>query len=122
MLVTFGGIALPHVLSISTEKSHEEIERFISSASVPYRADRTSLGISYAVTGEIREETISAAAAKIELLRRLADGVEHLVDLLDGSTAFFDALLCDPEFEIVVVIWIEGKYYVPYSVTLLKVT
>ena len=127
-MVKFGSFNFPHVLDIQMTSAHEEIERVIPMADVSYRADRAELGRTVRLTGEIRETDTDTVRTAIDAIRALIDGASRLLDLEDGTTAF-DALLADPEYTLDVEGWLEnsmfsvnGRFYVPYSVSLLEVT
>jgi hypothetical protein len=126
-LVTFGGVALPHVLSIQTTSAHEEIERIVPGRAIPYRADRAELGRTLRLGGELRTTSLDTLRSLIDQIRSLADGIARSLDLEDGSAAF-NALLADPEYELAVgeiildaIYSATGKFYVPYTVSLLEV-
>jgi hypothetical protein len=127
-MVTFGGFAFPHVLDIQMTSAHEEIDRVIPMANVSYRADRAELGRTVKLAGEIRETNMDTVRAAIDAIRALVDGIVRSLDLEDG-TAAFNALLADPEYELAVgeinldaIYSVTGKFYVPYSATLLEVS
>jgi hypothetical protein len=120
-MVRFGNYALPHVLQAQIQKSRIEGERAIPYRNVAYRRDQTTKGRTVTVNGEIRCTTISEVAFWIELLRRLADDTERVLDLEDGETEAFNAKLVDPAYVLSAEDWIEKDYRVPYSVTLLEV-
>ena len=120
-MVLFGTFALPHVLTLRLAKERQQLERTIPQRRVAYRVDQATLGQRVELIGEIRESTISDAALKIEILRRLNDGVARTLDLQDGTTPTFNALLTDPEYSILTGRWFSGKYRVPYSLTFLEV-
>jgi hypothetical protein len=73
------------------------------------------------VSGEIRANGMSETAFWIELLRRLADDTERLLDLEDGETSTFNAKLVDPAYSINAEDWFAGRYHVSYSASLLEV-
>jgi hypothetical protein len=75
------------------------------------------------ISGEIREDSLSDVYTRIEQLRRLNDGVARTLDLEDDETPTFNAKMVDPGYVLSVGDWFNtGRSYVPYSVTLLKVT
>jgi hypothetical protein len=122
-MVKFGSYALPHVLDIQVTKSRQEIERPVPYRSIAYRVDQADLGQTVRLTGEIRADTLDDVHSAIEQIRTLNDGTGRSLDLEDGETAPFDALLTDPEYDLQVGDWSNtGRCYVPYSVTLLEVT
>jgi len=127
-MVTFDGFTFPHVLDIQMTSAHEEIDRVIPMANVSYRADRAELGRTVKLTGEIRETNMDTVRAAIDAIRALVDGIVRSLDLEDGTTPF-NALLADPEYELAVgeinldaIYSVTGKFYVPYSATLLEVS
>ena len=127
-MVTFGGVALPHVLNIQITSAHAEIERLVPMRTIAYHVDKADLGRTVRIDGEIRETDTDTIRAAIDALRALVDGIERSLDLEDGTTAF-DALLTDPEYTLDVEGWLEngmfsvdGRFYVPYTVSLLEVT
>ena len=120
-MVFFGTLQLAHVLEAQIQTSRQEIERPIPYRNIAYRTDHATMGRSLRISGEIREDTISDAALKIEMIRRLNDGSARLVDLEDGETPAFNALLADPEYELAVEDWFTDDYRVAYSLTFLEV-
>ena len=127
-MVKFGTMILPHVLSVPIMRAWEEIEHEIPDRDVPSVTASANLGRSVMVSGEIREETIDAAKAKIDEIRALCDGVARILDLEDGETPTFSALLTDPEYDLEVGKWfsnplypLTGKFHIPYAVSLLEV-
>jgi hypothetical protein len=127
-MVTFGGLTFPHVLNIQITSAHAEIERSVPMRTIAYRANKAELGRTVKVDGEIRETNTDTVRVAIDALRAFVDGIERSLDLEDGTTAF-DALLTDPEYTLDVEGWLEnhkfsvdGRFYVPYSVSLLEVT
>jgi hypothetical protein len=127
-MATFGGITFPHVLNIQITSAHEEIERPVPMRTIAYRANKAELGRTIKLDGEIRETNTDTVRVAIDVLRALVDGIERSLDLEDGTTAF-DALLTDPEYTLNVEGWLEnhkfsvdGRFYVPYAVSLLEVT
>jgi hypothetical protein len=127
-MVTFGGVSLPHVLNIQITSAHEEIERPVPMRTIAYRIDKAELGRTVKLDGEIRETDTDTVRTTIDEIRALVDGASRLLDLEDGTTTF-DALLADPEYTLDVEGWLEsnmfsvsGKFYVPYSLSLLEVT
>jgi len=121
MPVLFGSLELQHVEEVQLKQARVEIERFLPYRNVAYRRDRTTLGQTAIVTGEIRESTINAAFTRVEQLRRFNDGETRVFDLQDGETTPFNAMLVDPTYELNVALWQSGDYRVPYTVTLLEV-
>jgi len=113
---------LPHVLNIQIVSAHEETER-----AVPGRTLR--------ISGEIRETNLDDLRDAIDEIRNLSGLVrawgiatypEMTVDLEDG-TATFTVVAADPEYELAVgefnLAWlysVSGKFYVPYSLSLLE--
>jgi hypothetical protein len=127
-MVTFGGITFPHVLNIQITNAHEEIERPVPMRTIAYRVDKAELGRTVRIDGEIRETDTDTVRTTIDAIRALVDGVSRLLDLEDGTTVF-DALLTDPEYTLDAEGWLEnarfsadGKFYVPYSISLLEIT
>jgi hypothetical protein len=127
-MVNFGGVTFPHVLNIQITSAHEEIERPVPMRTIAYRVDKAELGRTVKIDGEIRETNTDTVRITIDEIRALVDGASRLLDLEDGTTAF-DALLADPEYTLDVEGWLEntrfsgdGKFYVPYAVSLLEVT
>ena len=112
---------LPHVLQAQIQTSRIEIERTVPYRDVAYRSDQTTKGRTLTLYGEIRVTTISEVAFWIELLRRLADDNERLVDLEDEETETFNAKLVDPSYVLDVEDRVVNDYRVPYSVALLEV-
>lgn len=78
MLVKFGILTLPHVLSVDEETTRTEIVKDVPGREFPYRRDRGGMGKRFTLAGEIRKDT------DIELMRdkiaRLADGVARTLD------------------------------------------
>jgi hypothetical protein len=121
-LVKFGAYVLPHVLDVQVTKSRQEIERTVPFRNVADRVDGADLGQTARVTGEIRADTLDDAHSAIEQIRALNDGVGRSLDLDDGETAPFDAMLTDPEYEWSVDDWFNtGRCYLPYTLTFLQV-
>jgi len=77
MLVKFGILTLPHVLSADEETTRTEIVKAVPGREFPYRRDRGGMGKRFTLSGEIRTD--------IELMRdkiaRLADGTARALDL-----------------------------------------
>jgi hypothetical protein len=121
-MVRFGNYGLPNVQQAQLQTTRVEIERSIAGRNIAYRADQTTKGRTVKVTGQIRAGEINTARFWIELLRRLADDTERLLDLEDSQTSPFNAKLLDPSYALDVSGWIDGDYQVPYSVTLLEVS
>jgi hypothetical protein len=121
MAVMFGSLELQHVQEAQIKKARVEIERFMPHRNVAYRRDRTTLGQTVIVSGEIRESTTTMAFLRIDQLRRFNDGETRVFDLQDGETTPFNAKLVDPSYVLDVSDWIPNAYCVPYSVTLLEV-
>lgn len=111
----------PHVLKVQTQHQRLEIDRLLPYRDVAYRGDRADLGLTVTLTAEIRESTRSNAALKIEMIRRLNDGVARVLDLQDGETLQINAKLLDPQYELNTQTWFEGERQVPYSVRFLQV-
>jgi hypothetical protein len=77
--------------------------------------------------GEIRETSVDIIRSVIDEIRALVDGTKRSLDLDDGTPPF-NAVLADPEYTLGVDGWFEsqrfsanGKFCVPYSVSLLEV-
>ncbi len=121
-MVKFGDYPLPAALQGEIQTSRVEIERNVPYRAVAYRSDQTTRGRTFTLSGEIRCTTISDAAFRIELLRRLADGETRLLDIEDNGTPPFNAIMISPLYDLGVENWFEGKYHVAYSVTFLEVT
>ncbi len=122
-MVKFGSYSLPHVLDVQVTKARQEKERPVPYRSIAYRIDQADLGQTVRLTGEIRANSLDDVHSAIEQIRVLNDGTGRSLDLEDGETAPFDALLTDPEYDLQVGDWSNtGRCYVPYSVTLLEVT
>ena len=120
---TFGSYALPHVLDVQVTKSRQEIERTVPYRNVADRVDGADLGQTARVTGEIRADTLDDVHSAIEQIRALNDGIGRSLDLEDGETVPFDAMLTDPEYEWSVGDWFNtGRCYIPYALTFLQVT
>ena len=121
-MVRFGNYSLPNVQQAQIEIARVEIERSIPGRNVAYYSDGTTKGRTVKVAGEIRASTISQARFWIELLRRLADDTERVLDLEDGQTPTFNAKLTDPSYALDTSLWYDyTQYWVSYSVTLLEV-
>jgi len=139
-MVTIGAYSLPHVLGIQLQQARQEIDRAIPGAVVSYRRDQAKLGRTLEVSGEIRETQAGTVRTRVDEIRTLCDDTGRSVDLEDG-TATFNAKALSPRFSFEAekyltdsaMIWgsfkwgqfqwgAGGKYYVPYSVTLLEVT
>ena len=126
---------LPHVLNIQIVSAHEETERAVPGRTIPYRADKAQLGRTLRISGEIRETNLDDLRDAIDEIRNLSGLVrawgiatypEMTVDLEDG-TATFTVVAADPEYELAVgefnLAWlysVSGKFYVPYSLSLLE--
>jgi hypothetical protein len=121
MAVMFGSLELQHVQEAQIKKARVEIERFMPHRNVAYRRDRTALGQTVNVSGEIRESTITMASLRIDQLRRFNDGETRIFDLQDGETTPFNAKLVDPTYVFLPEYWRRNSYRVPYSVILLEV-
>jgi hypothetical protein len=121
-MVRFGNYELPNVQQGQIEIARLEIERSVPGRNIAYHSDETTKGRTVKVTGEIRAGDINTARFWIELLRRLADDTERLLDLEDGQTPTFNAKLVDPSYTLDVSGWYDpSHYWVPYSATLLEV-
>jgi hypothetical protein len=127
---------LPHVLEIQITSAHEEIERPVPMRTIPYRADKAELGRTVRISGEIRETNLDDLREAIDELRSLcgyertwgtATALDLSLDLEDG-TAAFAVVAADPEYELAVgefnltsIYSVTGKFYVPYTLSLLEV-
>jgi hypothetical protein len=121
-LVRFGNYELPNVQQVQIEIARVEIERSVPGRNVAYHTDQTTMGGTVKIAGDIRASTITNARFAIELLRRLADGNERLLDLEDAQTPTFNAKLVDPSYALDTSLWYDyTQYWVSYSVTLLEV-
>jgi len=125
-MVTFGGTALPNVLTIQMTDAHKEVEKAVPNRSIAHRMNEAELGRTIQVSGEIRETTIDAVASDIETIRSLNDGTARTLDLQDGTATFY-ALLTDPAYTLSTDGWYEaalfsnaGRFTVPYTVTFLQ--
>jgi hypothetical protein len=120
-MTRFGTYKLPTVLQAEIQASRVEIERNVPYRAVAYRSDQTTHGRTLTLSGEIRYTTISETALRIELLRRLADDTTRVLDLEDGTTPAFNAIMISPSYTVGAGDWFPGKYHVPYSVSFLEV-
>lgn len=120
-MTRFGTYKLPTVLQAEIQTSRIEIERNVPYRTVAYRSDQTTHGRTFTLSGEIRCTTISEAALRIEFLRRLADDTTRVLDLEDGTTPAFNAIMISPSYTLGVENWFGGKYHVPYQLTFLEV-
>ena len=120
-MVRFGSCQLPNVQQGQIEVARVEIERTIPGRSISYHSDQTTRGRTVKVTGEIRAGDINTARFWIELLRRLADDAERILDLEDGQTPTFNAKLTDPSYTLTVPDWAGNNYQVAYTATLIEV-
>ena len=118
-MVVYGTFSLPHPLSVEVTKERIQFERPIPGRDVAYRTDWTTLGRTIRLRGEVREATVSDAALRLEFLRRLNDGVSRLLDLEDGG-ATMSVQLVDPEYSLLVGLWVGSSYRVPYAVAFLE--
>lgn len=120
-LVLFGSLDLPNVQDVVVQQERVEVEHFIPGRNVAYRRDQATLGRTVAISGQIRESTISAAYTRIEQIRRMNDDVGRTFTLNDGTTEPFTGKLTDPSFTFNVEDWFDGKYWVDYSLNVLEV-
>jgi hypothetical protein len=121
-MVRFGSWELPNAQQVQIEIARVEIERSVPGRNVAYHSDETTKGRIVKVVGNIRASTIGQARFWIELLRRLADDAERILDLEDGQTPTFNAKLVDPSYTLDTSLWYDyTQYWVSYSVTLLEV-
>jgi hypothetical protein len=121
-MVRFGNHSLPNVQQAQIEIARVEMERTVPGRNVAYHSDETTKGRTVKVAGEIRASTIGQARFWIELLRRLADDTERVLDLEDSQTPTFNAKLIDPSYALDTSLWYDYmQYWVSYSVTLLEV-
>jgi hypothetical protein len=121
-MVRFGSWELPNAQQVQIEIARVEIERTVPCRNVAYHSDETTKGRTVKVTGDIRATDISTARFWIELLRRLSDDTERVLDLEDGHTPTFNAKLTDPSYTLDTSLWYNyTQYWVSYSVTLLEV-
>jgi hypothetical protein len=121
-MVRFGNYELPNAQQVQIEITRVEIERTVPSRNVAYHTDQTTRGRIVKITGDIRAGSISEARFWIELLRRLTDDTERVLDLEDGQTPTFNAKLTDPSYVLDTSLWYDyTQYWVSYSVTLLEV-
>jgi hypothetical protein len=121
-MVRFGNCELPNAQQVQVEIARVKIERTVPGRNVSYHADETTKGRTVKITGEIRAGDISTTRTWIELLRRLADDTERVLDLEDGHTPTFNAKLTDPSYALDTSLWYDYvQYGVSYSVTLLEV-
>jgi hypothetical protein len=121
-MVRFGSWELPNAQQVQIEIARVEIERSMPGRNVAYHSDETTKGRTVKVAGDIRASAISQARFWIELLRRLADDIERVLDLEDGQTPTFNAKLTDPSYALDTSLWYDyAQYWVSYSVTLLEV-
>jgi hypothetical protein len=126
-MVTFNSFTFPAVQTAQITNAHEEIERAVPMRTVAYRVDRAELGRTVRLDGEIRVTSLDTLRETIDEIRGLADGSARSLDLEDG-TAIFNALLADPEYSLdadkillSTIFSADGRFRVPYSVTLLEV-
>jgi phage-related protein len=121
-MVCFGNYELPNAQQVQIEIARVEIERSVPGRNVSYHSDQTTKARTVKVAGDIRAGDISTARFWIELLRRLSDDTERVLDLDDGQTPTFNAKLTDPSYALDSSLWHNySQYWVSYSVTLLEV-
>jgi len=138
-MVTFGAFSFPHVLNVQIQSQYRNIERAVPTRTVAYRQPQATLGRVVTVSGEIRETNVLSVSDTMQDIRDLNDGTVRSLDLEDGDTTAFNALLANPEFELNVENWLtsegwiwgtavwgaskwglRGKFRVPYTVTLME--
>lgn len=119
-MVQFRNVPLPHPLTATETKAHQEIELKRPYANVAYRIEMADLGRTFKVTGEIRETDRIQALIRLLWFRRLSDGAVSVLNLEDDAGTTLNAKLGDVEYTITVGDWYPGYYRVPYTVTFLE--
>ena len=122
-MVLFGSYALPYVQEVQLQTAWAAVEKTIPFATVAWRRVTNNLGRTVVVVGYIKS-TVSVAdfLSQVNTMRGYVDGTKRLLDLQDGTTPTFNAIMTNPQFTYSAGDIFAVELWAGYQVTFLETT
>lgn len=120
-MVLFWAYALPRVLEAQLQKAYVSVEKPIPFATIAWRRATNNLGRTVVITRQIKSVvSVADFLSQINTMRSYVDGTKRTLDLQDGTTPTFNAIMTDPQFTYTAGDIFTGELWSDYQVTFLE--